>query len=188
MSLFNSFYQLMKKISNWPSWGISLALLVLAYIVVNGDTIGAEHVRLVSGGTSTLDAFFFFTPGKAYEVLAALGEAGRSAYLTANLLDFVYPLTYTLFFSISMTMTYTFIYKAEDFRNWLILLPFGALLADYGETMCVRLMLLNYPTRLTGVAETASLVTPLKWVLIVACGLLILQGNMNVTNKLFGKK
>jgi hypothetical protein len=187
LTLFAALYQFLKKIATWPVWIFSLLLLAVGYFISNSDFIGAEHVRLVSGGTPMLDTFFFYTPDRAYELLSAMGAAGRSAYLTANLVDFFFPLAYTLFFVVSMVMTYTFIYQPEDKRNWLVLLPFVAMLADYGENICVRLMLLNFPTQLNTVALAASLFTPLKFSLIVGIGLLILQGNMKVTNKLFGK-
>ena len=188
VTLFLGVYQFLKKIATWPVWVVSLVLLLGGYYLSTGDLIGAEHVRLVSAGTPMLDTFFFYTPDRAYELLTAMGTVGRSAYLFANLLDFFFPLTYTLFFVISMAMTYTFIYQREDKRNWLLLLPIAAMLADYGENICVRLMLLNFPTPLTGVALAASLFTPLKFTLIVTTALLILQGNMQVTNRLFGKK
>ena len=188
MTFFNQLYLFLKKIATWPVWAFSLLLLLLGYYLSNSDFAGAEHVRLVSGGTPMLDTFFYYTTDRAYELLAALGSAGRSAYLTANLIDFFFPLTYALFFTISITMTYTFIYKPEDKRNWLILLPFVAMLAHYGENICVRLMLLNYPAPLMATAQAASWLTTLKFTLIVASALLILQGNMTVTNKLFGKK
>ena len=188
MTVFDSLYHFIQKIATWPVWVISLLLLLGGYYLSTGELIGAEYVRLVSAGTPMLDTFFFYTPDRAYELLTAMGAAGRDAYLTANLFDFFFPLTYTLFFVISMGMTYTFIYKAEDKRNLLMLLPFLAMLADYGENICVRLMLLNFPTPLTSVALAASLFTPLKFTLIVATALLILQGNMHVTNKLFGKR
>jgi hypothetical protein len=185
---FTLFFNGMKKISNWPGWVVSLVFLLVCYFVVNSDFIGTEYVKQVSGGAAILDTFFYYPSGQVFALLTALGEAGRSAYLTLNLLDFLFPISYALFFGISLTMTYTFIYPPESKRNWLILLPFITLLVDYGENICVRLMLVNYPAQIPWAAQTASLLTPLKFTLIVICALLILQGNMKVTNKLYRKK
>jgi len=181
-------HTMMKKIATWPAWVGSLILVVAGYFISTGTFIGADHVRAASGGTPMLDTFFFYTPGRAYELLTAMGEAGRSAYLSANLVDFFFPPCYTLFFVTSLAMIYTFIYEPEDKRNWLVLVPFGAMLADYGENICVRLMLLVFPTVIMPAAQAASLLTPLKFTLIVTAALLIMQGNMKVTNKLFAKK
>ena len=178
----------MKKISNWRGWLISLVLLCLGFFAVTNNFIGAEHVKQVSGGTAILDSYFYYPPQSAYQVLTDLGQAGRDAYLTVNLLDMFFPLTYGLFLSISLTMTYTFVYPAQSKRNFVILLPLVTMLVDYGENICVRAMLLNYPVNLMGTAQVASILTPLKYTLIVVTALLILQGNMKVTNKLFGKK
>jgi hypothetical protein len=178
----------MKKISNWPSWLVSLVFLLICYYVVNGDFIGVEHVKQISGGVAILDTYFYYPAGQIFPLLNSLGEVGRNAYLLLNLLDFLFPISYALFFGISLTMTYTFIYPPESKINGLILLPFITLLVNYAEVIGVRLMLLNYPAQLPWVAQAVSLLIPLKFTLIVVCGLLILQGNMKVTNKLYKKK
>lgn len=186
--LFNKFYHLIKKISNWPIWFISLVVFLACYLVENSDFIGIEHVKQLSGGANILDMFLFYTPDKVYDQLVLLGEAGRSAYLTVNAIDFIFPLTYALFLGISMTMSHTFLYPPESKKHLLVLLPLLTLLADYGENIAIRAILLNYPARLMEAALAASILTPIKYVFFVASALIIVQGNMNVTNKLFGKK
>ena len=188
MNLFRYYYFFLKKISNWTNWVISLVLFLISYFLINGDAFGSGYIRQITGGVDILDLYFYYPPQKVYEVLGLLGEAGRNAYLTVNLMDFFYPIIYTAFFCISMCLTYTFIYPPESKRNWLLLLPLVTLLADYGENICIRNMLLNYPTQLQGFPLAATLLTPLKTTLLVVVLLLILQGNIKVTNKLFSKK
>lgn len=188
MTLFKRYYFFLKRISSWTTWGISLALVVVIFLVMNNNSFGIGYIRQVSGGAEILDSYFYYPPQKAYQVLDTLGEAGRAAYLNVNLMDFLFPLVYTAFFCISMSMTYTFIYPVERKRNWLLWLPLATLLADYGENICIRLMLLNYPAPLSGVSLGATLLTPLKSILLVVASLLILQGNIKVTNQLFAKK
>jgi hypothetical protein len=169
-------------------WFISLILFVAAYFISNSDFIGIEFIKRLSNGNTIPEMFFFYTPGKVYSQLELLGEAGRSAYLVYNLIDFIYPLTYALFLGISMTMTYTFIYKPEQKKNLLVLMPFLTLLVDYAENICYRIILLSFPARLTGLTLVVSILTPLKYGLLLLSLFLILQGNMKVTDKLFGKK
>jgi hypothetical protein len=188
VSLFNKFYSLLKKISNWPAWFISLAVFIAVYIISNGDFVGIEHIKQLSNGNTIPEMFLFYTPEKVYSQMALLGEAGRNAYLVLNLIDFIYPLTYAAFFGISLTMTYTFIYPPEEKKHLLVLIPFLTLLVDYAENICFRSILLNYPTRLMETALAASILTPLKYGLFLLSAFLILQGNMKVTNKLFAKK
>ncbi|MCE1254299.1 MAG: hypothetical protein LWX83_12220 [Anaerolineae bacterium] len=188
MVLFNKLYKPLKKISTWPGWVVSLVLFLAAYFVENSDFIGIEYVKRISNGNTIPDMFMFYSPAKIYSQLELLGEAGRNAYLTVNLIDFIFPLTYALFFAISLTMTYTFIYPDESKRHLLVLLPFLTLLADYGENICLRIITLNYPTPIFNLALTASILTPLKYALFLTSAFLILQGNMKVTNKLFSKK
>jgi hypothetical protein len=188
MNLFRYYYLFLKKISNWKNWVVSLVIFLISYFLINGDAFGSGYIRQITGGVDILDAYFYYPPQKVYEVLGLLGEAGRHAYLTLNLLDFFYPIIYTAFFCISMSLTYTFIYPAESKRNWLLLLPLVTLLADYAENICIRTMLLNYPTQMQGFPLAATMLTPLKTTLLVVVLLLILQGNIKVTNKLFSKK
>jgi hypothetical protein len=178
----------MKKISNWPVWFASLFVFLAAYYVINSNFIGIEYINQLSAGNTIPEMFLFYTPEKVYSQLALLGEAGRSAYLVANMIDFIFPLTYAFFFGISLTMTYTFIYPAESKKHLLVLIPFLTLVADYGENICMRCILLSYPTRLMDAALLAALLTPIKYALFLLSAFLILQGNMKVTNKLFNKK
>ncbi len=188
MVLFNKIYTPLKKISTWPGWFISLVVFIVTYYVINSDFIGIEYVKKLSNGTTIPDMFLFYTPTKIYSQLELLGEVGRNAYLTVNLIDFIFPLTYAMFFAISLTMTYTFIYPPESKKHLLVLLPFFTLLADYGENICLRSITLNYPTPMMNIALIASILTPLKYALFLGSAFLIIQGNMKVTNKLFSKK
>ena len=188
MLLFQKYYQLVKKYSNWRSWLFSFVIVILSYYVVNSSFIGAEYVRQISGGTAILDTYFYFPPHVAYDVLTALGTSVRAAYFWVNIMEIIFPITYGIFLTISFTMTYTFIYPPESKRNWLILMPLLAMAADFAENICIFLMIINFPTPLIGLATAASLLIPLKYTLIVVAALLIFQGNMKVTSKLFGKK
>ena len=57
-----------------------------------------------SGGTGPIDLQLFYTPEKVYSMVESYGEAGRASYRAFELTgDIIYPIVYTLLFSLVIT-------------------------------------------------------------------------------------
>jgi hypothetical protein len=108
-----------------------------------------------------LDLMFGASGDDAFYALEAYGEEGRRSYLAGLLLlDFIYPLVYTLLFV------------------WLICLASGkvrlalpALLppvADYLENIGIAVLLVRYPERLYRLAAFVTASATVKWLLLGA--------------------
>jgi hypothetical protein len=128
--------------------------------------LAAARLSALSGGGGPLDALFTYTPAQAYLALAAYGPAGREFDLSTRLtLNLVYPIIYSLFFSLASLY---FLRRAAPARPGLArlaLLPFLALLADTLQNAGLIVLLLGYPAQLPAVAVATSLLTSIKWFL-----------------------
>ena len=141
----------------------NVLLVVALDLIMNAALLPLASARLavLSGGIGPLDNLFTYTPAQAYSALAAYGPAGRAFDLSSELtLDLVYPLIYSLFFCLASLY---FLQRTASNRPALArlaLIPFLALAADYLENAGLVALLLNYPTRLSALAEVTGRLQP----------------------------
>jgi hypothetical protein len=130
-----------------------------------------------SGGTGPIDLQFFYTPKKVYSMIASYGDAGRATYRTFELTgDIVYPIVYTLFFSLLITWLFQRGFAIDSKLQRLNVVPFGALLFDLLENMSIVAMLSLYPSTLDIVAWLATIFTVIKWSFAGASIVLVFVG------------
>lgn len=159
--------------------GWLILILFALELLFNALILPRTQARLVaeSGGTGPIDLQFFYTPEKVYEMIASYGEAGRAAYRTFELTgDIIYPIVYTLFFSLLITWLFQRGFAADSAAQRLNVVPFGALLFDLLENLSIVLMLSSYPSTLTIVAWLATIFTMIKWVFAGVSIVLLLVG------------
>lgn len=124
----------------------------------------------------TLDPNLFYTSEDAYELFGKLEQRGRKLYAwTAITVDMVFPIIYSFFLSLLTIYIYQrcLIKKSPHF---LPILPFIAMLFDYGENVLIAFMLFNYPQEHTALASIASLFTKLKLGFLIISYLAIFIG------------
>jgi len=139
-----------------------LAVLIVLYLVFVLLLFPA-----LSGGTGAvpLDLLFSYSPGQAYERIESYGADVRHSYaISAMTLDVAYPLTYSLLFSVWLTL----LLKSDSrLACGTRMLPFVILILDLLENSGIVVMLVSYPQRLDTLATATSLATSLKWVFAV---------------------
>ena len=134
-------------------------------------------IEASSGGIGPIDLQFFYTPEKVYSMISAYGEAGRTSYRTFELTgDILYPIVYTLFFSLSITWLFKRGFAAGSKMQGLNVVPFGAWLFDLLENLGIVGMLSVYPSTPALLAWLAAIFTLIKWSLAIASLLLLLIG------------
>jgi len=126
-----------------------------------------------------IDLLFFYTPEKAYQMVAAYGEQGRAVYRIGELtVDIIYPIVYTLFFSLFITWLFQRGFVAESRMQILNVVPFGAWLFDLLENLGIVGMLSIYPSTPAFLAWVTTVFTMTKWifagtsVILVAIGII----------------
>jgi hypothetical protein len=147
------------------------------------------QLRVASGGTDPIDAQLFYTPEKAYSMVASYGEAGRAAYRTFELTgDILYPVMYTRLFSLLITWFFSKGFAANSAMQKLNIVPLGGWLFDLCENLSIATMLSLYPSTPTRLAWMGSIFTLLKWLFIAASSALVATGFLAALKNRFRKQ
>lgn len=157
--------------------------LVLVLFLLDGLFIGVimpglqKRMQAVNPEAGPLDLMFFYTPEQAYSLIASYGDQGRAAYRTGELtLDILYPIIYTLFFSLLITWLFQRGFDPQARIQRLNIVPFGALLFDLLENASIVSMLSLYPSTPAGLAWAAAIFTMTKWLYAGAGMVLVVIG------------
>lgn len=157
--------------------------LVLVLFLLDGLFMGlilpgAEaRIKNASNGTGPIDLQFFYTPEKVYGMVASYGEAGRAFYRNFELTaDILYPIVYTLFFSLFITWLFQRGFATESKMQRLNVVPFGAWLFDLLENLGIVGMLSVYPSTPAFLAWVTAIFTLIKWLFAIASLLLVVVG------------
>lgn len=154
---------------------VLLALLLLFAVVIVPTIQGQLEAR--SGGNGIIDVLFFYTPEQAYSMIASYGDEGRAMYRTFAMTgDILYPVVYSLFFSLFITWLFQRGFAPTSKMHLLNVVPLGAWLFDWLENIHIVTMLTLYPSTPTLVATLASFCTMIKWGFGVAATVVILIG------------
>jgi hypothetical protein len=148
----------------------NVLLLLAMFLVINAGLLplAGERLEAYSGGVGPLDLRPAYTADEAYTSLAAYGDEGRRFYLLLLLtVDLIYPVVYSLFFSLTIVYCLRQVLAADHTLQRAALLPWVSLLADFVENAGLAWLLLNYPNRLDGVAVLTSTVTTIKWIFTI---------------------
>ena len=158
---------------------INVLLVLGIFLVFNAFILptAEQHIKAHSGGVGVLDLQIGYSPNKAYSMVAAYGEQGRQLYAMVEIIaDTFYPIVYTLFFCLLISVIYQKTTKANTTFRLINLLPLASMGFDYLENSCILTMLLTYPARYNWVAQIGSLFTLLKWGSLVLVFLIVLLG------------
>lgn len=165
---------------------ISFVLFMCMYFLINRSPFGVAKLVEITGGHSILDMEMMngYSVDRAYEILAALGEEGRAFNMKYIIpLDLFFPLTYGVFYFITLTLVVKTIRKNTK-RPWIVgLIGVVATLFDWLENSMVSNLLKNYPQRLKEVAKMASIFTRLKGFFVISGILLIIIGLLIIITK-----
>ncbi len=180
--MFAKLSNLVARNAKTPVVLVFLAFLLLFAMVLVPSA--QARVEVFSGGTGFIDMRFSYTPDQVSAMIKSYGDAGRAVYLTfTSTADMLYPVVYSVFFSLILTLLLQRGFKADSRLQLLNLLPFGAMIFDWLENANLLLLLSRYPEELPGVALFSSYCTSIKWGIgIVALVLVALSFVMALVN------
>jgi hypothetical protein len=185
--MLNNLSNALKKYAN--GW---LVLLFLAgEILFNAVILPAQQARIKagSGEVGPIDLQFFYTPEKAYSMIESYGDAGRASYRAFELTgDIIYPIVYTLFFSLAITWLFQRGFAGDSQMHKYNAVPFGAWLFDLLENLSIVIMLSIYPSTPALLAWIATIFTMLKWLFALVTILLLLAGLVKAVMNGFKKQ
>ena len=161
----------LEKYASWKS----ILILIGLFIFVNAFVF---PMLLDNPNNIPLDLQFSYSSEKAYQLLSNFSAADLQKYKIIELtVDVVYPIIYTLLLSF-------LIFKINSNAK-LALFPFLILIADYLENTGIVILISNFPKELNSIVSITSLLTSLKWILVISCVLLII---FSAVRRLFMKK
>jgi hypothetical protein len=157
-----------------------LVLVFLAgEIFFNAVILPARKAAMesASGGTGPIDLQIFYTPDKVYKMVESYGEAGRASYRTFELtVDILYPVVYTLFFSLAITWLFQRGFASTSSMQKYNVVPFGAWFFDLLENLSIVSMLSVFPSTPAALAWAAAIFTFVKWFFAGASIILMVVG------------
>jgi hypothetical protein len=72
------------------------ALFLIIGSIIDGDVVGIEKLKEITGGIGMLDMELWYSPAKAYGIFESLGAAGREFYVRLLGIDFLMIVSFGL--------------------------------------------------------------------------------------------
>lgn len=160
---------LVEKVSIKTAVAATLFFMLMLYLI-DYSPIGVAGLLKVSGGTNILDFETRYSADFAYNMLEAMGEAGRSFYLTkVMVLDIFFPPSLMLFMFCWLSLLLKKVTTSGSKLRYVIILPLIYLLLDYTENIGITAMLINFPERLNSICVATGIITCIKKTDVLIC-------------------
>jgi len=170
-------------------WLVALFFLLDAVFMFFIMPMGQALMKGGSGGPGPIDLLFFYTPAKAYEMVAAYGDAGRSFYRNIELTaDLIYPVVYTIFFGLLISWLFQRGFAPGSRMQKWNALPVGGWFFDLLENLGIVGMLSVYPSTPALLGWLTAGATVLKWLLAAGSFVLLLVGLVMAARNRFRKQ
>ena len=172
---------------NWKILVLSVVVMILFMVFVLPRE--AERAAEVIGSGQSPDTSIFYTPTDLYRMAQAYGPEGRAYYIRSRFtFDVAWPMVYTFFLVSTLTAVLRRL-KAKHRWKLVNVLPFGAMLLDFGENSLASVVFYRYPLATPVIAHMTPAFTLSKWAAIGIC-FILLAGTLIAffIRKIFPKK
>jgi len=157
-----------------------LVLILLAGdVFFNAVLLPGQQGKIEAGsaGTGPIDLQLFYTAEKVYDMIESYSPEVRTSYRVFEMtVDIIYPIVYTLFFSLALTWLFQRGFATTSTMQKYNVVPFGAWLFDLLENICIVTMLSIYPSTPTILGSIAGIFTLVKWLFAGMTIILMLIG------------
>ncbi|MFX0092924.1 MAG: hypothetical protein ACFFBD_14290 [Candidatus Hodarchaeota archaeon] len=172
---------LLSKLSDyfhaWAKGWLILAIFAAIMLLLSVPPLIMPDFYTAIGNMVHLDGMFFYTPEESFSAVESYGEIGRVQMIWLHLTwDCIFPILYTLFFSLLISWLFQRSFKPESQLQKLNLVPIVGGIFDLMENTWIVSMILVYPARPTVVAWLSTLSTMSKWIMSIPIVLLVLTG------------
>ncbi len=168
------------RLQRWATGRTVLIFLVLFLVFeIAVLPLAAGRIQELSAAPNggPLDLTLGLSPADTYARLTDYGTNGRQFYLIVELtVDLLFPITYGLFFSLTLALIFQRAYTAGSGMHRWIVVPLVGMVCDFLENAGIITMLLAYPAQLDFVAVYTRIMTLLKWGCTIASVVLIIVG------------
>ncbi|MHA1936696.1 MAG: hypothetical protein ACXABV_07370 [Candidatus Thorarchaeota archaeon] len=144
-----------------------LSIISSAIVVTLMGFATQSMVYDIYGDVTMPDTRFAYTYNEILEVFNTLGSEGLGVWLLAHSLDFIFPITYSFSIAFAISMLVSRFFPERDELKKLNLIGLLGGDADYVENILVASQALSYPNLSPPIIQVASIITTLKWVIIM---------------------
>lgn len=160
--------------TGWVALVFLVVFVVFGVLVLPVESARAEAFSQGMGGP---DTSFFYNGKILMQMAEVYGEAGRAAFLKARWgFDLAFPIIFTSFFITSIS----FLFKKgarDPLKLPLVnLIPLLGFVFDLAENTATSVVMAAYPRQAALALFLAPIFTPLKWVFVTICMLLLAIG------------
>ena len=160
--------------TGWVTLIFLLVFLMFMAYVLPGQSSKAQEA---TGGADSPDTSFFYSAGDLNRMAQSYGQEGRDAYIRARFtFDLIWPIVYTAFLCTSISWLYHRAFPMDSPWQRMNLLPLAAILFDLLENISTSLVMAQYPSPVPLAAALAPYFTLAKWILVMACFVLLIIG------------
>lgn len=182
------------RILKWFTVHASLKNLILSIMAVIPFNLLffpylTGKIRGFSGGVNTLDVTIGYLPEMARLMIEEYTPDGRRWYiLTEWTADLLFPLAYTVFFSLLLAIVFKHAFPDDSPFQRLRWSPLLMMVFDYLENTSITILLVMFPGFSMAVGIIASIASLLKWILGFTAGIALITGCVALLLKLLSPK
>lgn len=164
--------EFLKKSSDWLqriscTWLFLASLALMTLFMIFVLPAQAQKATGEIGSDRSPDTSFSYTAEDLYQMAEEYGAAGRQAYIRARwTFDLIFPLVYTVFLTVGISWFSQRIIGWHEAWKLANLFPLLGGIFDLLENTATSLAMSLYPTKVQIVLLSASLFTPVKWILV----------------------
>jgi hypothetical protein len=141
---------------------IALFFVAMQYLI-SISPFGVQAVKSAAPGVTILDMQFNYSPAEAHRTLLNLQAAGRAAYFCMLLIDYVFILSYMLFFMVGLTLLARFFFPNIRLYRYVWIVPFAGGMFDVLENCCFLIQLRAIPNALPAFATISNVFSLAKF-------------------------
>lgn len=176
-----------------PAFLFSLPGLILLVILTILDfsvlRAASDALAQLTGGLSIMDTRLWYTPTDLQAFLSAAGSQGRSAYQLMHALpDLYFPILYSLSLMVAMRIVSRRLGLTDKTICKLTIFGFLPGVFDLLENASLLRLTALYPAQPGWLAALAPVLTLLKWLLLAAVVLLLLELLISLLLKRLSKR
>lgn len=167
------------KLAQMANGKVLVVLLIVGLIFLFIFRYRDNALKTYSGKKDeehTLDSNICYDSKYAYALFDKLEDRGRKLYAWTEItVDLIFPIIYAAFLSLFIIHLFQKC-SINTSQQFVVMLPFIAMLFDYGENILIAIMLFAYPHEYPALASIASVFTKLKWSFVAVSSGAILYG------------
>jgi len=157
-------------------WATLLGLAVFILFMIFVLPQQAQKAEAYSSGVSP-DTSYFYSADDLYRMAEMYGSEGRAAYIYARFtFDLIFPLTYLLFLSTSISWLFNRAFATDSRWRLLNLFPLAGAFFDYLENISASLVMGRYPNSTPLVDVLAPVFTLTKWLFVNGSFVVLVAG------------